>query len=107
MTTKFFNKNSTKDGVWDASKGLGKNNTYNEGSASWREYERAYNATFTPEEKAKIQFAIDQNCQISESLELKLYEHFCNNGEMPYGTAKARTGDPTEFIYSHMHEVLQ
>lgn len=27
-----------------------------------------------------------------------LYEHYLNNGEMPYGTAKARTGDPYEWV---------
>ena len=27
-----------------------------------------------------------------------LYEYYRNNGEMPYGTAKARDGDPYEWI---------
>ncbi len=27
-----------------------------------------------------------------------LFEHFLNNGEMPYGTAKARDGDPMEWL---------
>lgn len=27
-----------------------------------------------------------------------MYEHFLNNGEMPYGVAKARDGDPYEWI---------
>jgi len=63
--------------------------------------------TFTDEDKADIQFAIDNNSDLPEDLYLKLYEYFCNNGEMPYGTAKARTGDPYEWIGDHMHEVLQ
>ena len=28
----------------------------------------------------------------------KLFDHYCNNGEMPYGVAKARTGDPYQWI---------
>lgn len=32
----------------------------------------------------------------------KLYQHYCNNGEMPYGTAKARTGDPDQWIYDRL-----
>lgn len=27
-----------------------------------------------------------------------LFCHFCDSGEMPYGTAKARDGDPDEWI---------
>jgi hypothetical protein len=28
----------------------------------------------------------------------RLYEHFAASGEMPYGTMKARDGDPAEWI---------
>lgn len=28
----------------------------------------------------------------------ELFEYFLNTGDMPYGTAKARTGDPSEWI---------
>jgi hypothetical protein len=35
-----------------------------------------------------------------------LYEHFTNNGEMPYGTAKARTGDPDQWIFDHIEKYL-
>ena len=27
-----------------------------------------------------------------------LFWYYCHNGEMPYGTAKARDGDPVEWI---------
>ena len=27
-----------------------------------------------------------------------LFQYYCHNGEMPYGTAKARDGDPVEWI---------
>jgi hypothetical protein len=28
-----------------------------------------------------------------------LYSHYADSGDMPYGTMKARTGDPYEWIY--------
>ena len=37
----------------------------------------------------------------------KLYEHFVSNGEMPYGTAKARDGDPHEWIGDRLEDVLK
>lgn len=33
----------------------------------------------------------------------KLYNYYSSNGEMPYGTQKARTGDPDQWIY---HKIL-
>ncbi len=33
---------------------------------------------------------------------LALYEYYCNNGEMPYGTAKARDGDPYNWIMDRL-----
>lgn len=33
-----------------------------------------------------------------------LYEYYTSNGEMPYGTAKARDGDPHEWIYHRLEE---
>jgi len=60
------------------------------------------NEKFSQSEKAEIKCAID----ISEELFNKLFQHFIDNGEMPYGVAKARTSDPTNWISNHMHEVL-
>ena len=34
-----------------------------------------------------------------------LYERFMH--EMPYGTAKARTGDPHQWLYDHIEGILQ
>lgn len=34
-----------------------------------------------------------------------LFEHFCNNGEMPYGVAKARTGDPYEWVLDKLERM--
>lgn len=61
---------------------------------------------FTETEKAEIRHCMNTGDDLSDALFTKLYEHFLNNGEMPYGTAKARTGDPYEWIGDHMHEVL-
>lgn len=35
-----------------------------------------------------------------------LYEYFCNNGEMPYDVAKARSGDPYEWITEKLLSTL-
>jgi len=43
---------------------------------------------------------------LPDELYSRLFDHYCNNGEIPYGVAKARTGDPYEWIYGHMHELL-
>lgn len=40
----------------------------------------------------------------NDDLYLKIYEYFL--GSMPYGTAKARTGDPGVWISEHLHELL-
>lgn len=36
----------------------------------------------------------------------KLFDHFCNNGEMPYGVAKARTGDPDQWIANRIAQEI-
>jgi hypothetical protein len=41
---------------------------------------------------------------LPEELQSELYEFFLP--QMPYGTAKARTGDPIEFIINKMHEAI-
>lgn len=35
-----------------------------------------------------------------------LFDYYCDNGEMPYGTAKARDGDPYEWISDRLHQEL-
>ena len=63
---------------------------------------------FTPEE---IQIIDDVQSgeididRVSTKLMDKLYEHFV--ADMPYGTQKARDGDPTEYIIDHLHEILR
>lgn len=51
---------------------------------------------------------------LSESQFDFFYEYYSNNGEMPYGIAKARTGDPYDWIdakitedYEQLCSVLQ
>lgn len=39
---------------------------------------------------------------IEEHTHDKLFEHFASNGEMPYGTIKARDGDPYHWIADRM-----
>jgi hypothetical protein len=33
-----------------------------------------------------------------------LFDYYLNNGEMPYGVAKARTGDPDLWIHQRLEE---
>ena len=35
----------------------------------------------------------------------KLFDYFCSTGEMPYGVAKARTGDPDFWILEYLESV--
>lgn len=45
---------------------------------------------------------------LSEHDELyeKLFEHYCGSGEMPYGTMKARDGDPWNWITDQLSKEL-
>jgi hypothetical protein len=36
----------------------------------------------------------------------KLFEYYCDSGEMPYGTMKARTGDPFNWITDQLTKEL-
>ena len=56
----------------------------------------------TQSEKQELSSALDGRSQLHdhESLYSKLYSHFVR--EMPYGTAKARTGDPDEWIINRL-----
>ena len=37
---------------------------------------------------------------------MALYEHWSANGEMPYGTMKARDGDPDQWIANKLEDYL-
>ena len=36
----------------------------------------------------------------------KLYDYFCNSGEMPYGVAKCRTGEPDGWILDYLEDCV-
>jgi hypothetical protein len=63
-------------------------------------------AGLSPSEKHKMTEYINQNDDFfgSSSYE-KLFEYFCCTGEMPYGTAKATTGDPVEWILEKLGNI--
>jgi len=42
--------------------------------------------------------------EISDELFEKLYSYYLDNGEMPYGVAKARTGDPHTWVLDRMEQ---
>jgi len=46
--------------------------------------------------------------ELSEHDELyeKLFDYYCSSGEMPYGTMKARTGDPWNWITDQLSKEL-
>lgn len=43
---------------------------------------------------------------LSDHLYDAVYDHYCNNGEMPYGTMKARDGDPYEWVTQKLDQEL-
>jgi len=50
---------------------------------------------------AKHQVDVDlfvNGSDLSEELYDDLFEYYCNNNQMPYSTAKARDGDPYEWV---------
>lgn len=51
--------------------------------------------------------ALQENDEIPEPAYEVFYEYYCNNGEMPYGTAKARDGDPYEWIGDRIAQELE
>lgn len=59
------------------------------------------------EEVLEITEALDNDEQISDKLYQKLFNYYCcDSGEMPYGTAKARDGDPYEFIDARLPALI-
>lgn len=64
---------------------------------------------FTDEERiriANVHNEITEYDDLPEALRDKIYNHFVTNGDMPIGVAKARTGDPTEWIGDHLHWLI-
>lgn len=49
----------------------------------------------------------EHGADIDDHLYDALYDHYCNNGEMPYGTMKARDGDPYEWVANRLDMELK
>ena len=45
--------------------------------------------------------------EMSDELYQKLFDHFCATNEMPYGVAKARTGDPYKWIADRLEVAVK
>lgn len=58
----------------------------------------------TKEEYEELEFCVEGKLELIDCPELydKLYEYYVN--DMPYGTAKARTGDPYDWILDHVED---
>lgn len=41
---------------------------------------------------------------IVEETYARLFDHFLRSGEMPYGTAKARDGDPHQWVANRLYQ---
>ncbi len=49
-------------------------------------------------------FKLTGDFELGGPMFVDLYEHFVSNGEMPYGIAKARDGDPDVWIANYLEE---
>ena len=49
--------------------------------------------------------ALKNDGEFDEGLFDELFDHYSNNGEMPYGTAKGRDGDPEEWIFQKLADL--
>ena len=43
--------------------------------------------------------------ELAQNLYEELFEYYLDLGEIPYGVAKARTGDPYEWVYDKLDEI--
>ena len=50
------------------------------------------------EKRGLVQAIDDREFDLDSSLWRKVYDYFLNSGEMPYGTAKGRDGDPEMWV---------
>lgn len=48
-------------------------------------------------------FRVGRELTESDELYVELYEYYLCSGEMPYGVAKARTGDPLTWVVDKLH----
>jgi len=64
-------------------------------------------AGLSPEEGIEVQGALsgDDTDWLSSSSYEKLFNYYLDSGEMPYGIAKAREGDPDYWILDQLEEL--
>ena len=55
---------------------------------------------------AQVKSAAEQGMGITDDMYDALYDYYTESGEMPYGTAKARDGDPMEWIEDRVGELF-
>ncbi len=60
---------------------------------------------------AQVKSAVEQGISLAstempDAMYDALYDYYTENGEMPYGTAKARDGDPAEWIENKLDELF-
>ena len=48
----------------------------------------------------------EQTGELADDLYHALFDYYCDSGEMPYGTAKARDGDPYEWVAQNLESHL-
>jgi len=53
-----------------------------------------------------VKLAVEQSAEIPEDIYDALYDYYTESGEMPYGTAKARDGDPVEWIQERLGQLF-
>lgn len=61
----------------------------------------------SPLEKSHLHRCVRGLDELNESTFEKLFEYYCNQNEIPYGVAKARTGDPYDWILNRVELVMQ
>jgi hypothetical protein len=49
----------------------------------------------------------EQGAELDQDLYHALFDYYCDSGDMPYGTAKARDGDPYEWVAQNLESHLQ
>jgi hypothetical protein len=56
---------------------------------------------------AEVQKFVIHGDDLSDNLYESLYNYYVLNGEMPYGVAKARDGDPSEWVNDRFYVDVQ
>jgi len=49
---------------------------------------------------------LELGCEVEDEVYEILFNHYCNTGEIPYGTATAKDGDPIDWVNVRIAEEL-